>query len=106
MNTVIIKFGQGTPAWEDMTEIVKFLGKRGYAIEPEEEIGTVKLVKKIKEEPEVRHVSKLKVGDQVMYQDEIETIHSISRDQYGEYDVQIGCYHEKFCQTSEFEVIE
>ncbi|MCU5233892.1 hypothetical protein P9Z39_20940 [Bacillus thuringiensis] len=106
MNTVTIKFGQGTPAWEDMTEIVKFLGKRGYAIEPEEEIGTVKLVKKIKEEPEVRHVSNLKVGDQVMYQDEVETIHSISRDAYGEYDVQIGCYHEKFCQTSEFEVIE
>ncbi|PFS38769.1 hypothetical protein [Bacillus thuringiensis] len=106
MNTVTIKFGQGTPDWEDMTEIVKFLGKRGYAIEPEEEIGTVKLVKKIKEEPEVRHVSNLKVGDQVIYQDEVETIHSISRDAYGEYDVQIGCYHEKFCQTSEFEVIE
>ena len=31
----------------------------------------------------------LKVGDQVMYQDEVETIHSISRDEYGEYDVQI-----------------
>lgn len=29
MNSVTIKFGQGTPAWEDMIEIVKFLGKRG-----------------------------------------------------------------------------
>ncbi|MCU4797708.1 hypothetical protein OB971_21935 [Bacillus cereus] len=50
MNTITIKFGQGTAAWEDMTEIVKFLGKRGYAIEPEEEIGTVKLTKKINDE--------------------------------------------------------
>lgn len=32
MNAITIKFGQGTVAWEDMTEIVKFLGKRGYAI--------------------------------------------------------------------------
>ncbi|WP_170958760.1 hypothetical protein [Bacillus pseudomycoides] len=50
MNTVTIKFGEGTKAWEDMTEIVKFLEKRGYAIETEEEIGTVKLTKEIKEE--------------------------------------------------------
>lgn len=26
MNTIIIKFGQGTAAWEEIAEIVKFLG--------------------------------------------------------------------------------
>ncbi|MFJ7557742.1 hypothetical protein [Bacillus thuringiensis] len=50
MNTVTIKFGEGTKAWEDMAGIVNFLGKRGYAIEPEEEIGTVKLTKNINDE--------------------------------------------------------
>ncbi|MGH0585626.1 hypothetical protein ACQVQY_05905 [Bacillus mycoides] len=106
MNTVTIKFGQGTPAWEDMTEIVKFLGKRGYAIEPEEEIGTVKLVKKIKEEPEVRHVSNLQVGDKVVWEDEIQTINFIKRDENGDYDIQIDGFYDKFCGSSEFEVIE
>ncbi|MDZ5476426.1 MULTISPECIES: hypothetical protein [Bacillus cereus group] len=50
MNTIIIKFGQGTAAWEEIAEIVKFLGERGYALEPEKEIGTVKLTKKIIDE--------------------------------------------------------
>ncbi len=50
MNTIIIKFGQGTAACEEIAEIVKFLGERGYAIEPEKEIGTVKLTKKIIDE--------------------------------------------------------
>ncbi|EJR25297.1 MULTISPECIES: hypothetical protein [Bacillus cereus group] len=50
MNTVTIKFGEGSKAWEDMTGIVNFLGKRGYAIEPEEEIGTVKLTKNVNDE--------------------------------------------------------
>ncbi|MDQ0269967.1 hypothetical protein [Cytobacillus purgationiresistens] len=47
MNTVIIKFGQGTKAWKDMQNIVNNLGKQGYSIEPYEEIGTVKLTKEI-----------------------------------------------------------
>lgn len=106
MNTVTIKFGQGTPAWEDMTEIVKFLGKRGYAIEPEEEIGTVKLIKEIKEETEVRHVSKLKVGDKVVWEDEIQTINFIKKNEYDDYDIQIGSFYDTFCGSSEFEVIE
>ncbi|HDR8241317.1 TPA: hypothetical protein QC126_001873 [Bacillus cereus] len=106
MNTVTIKFDQGTPAWEDMTEIVKFLGKRGYAIEPEEEIGTVKLIKEIKEGPEVRYVSNLQVGDKVVWEDEIQTINFINRDENGDYDIQIDGFYDKFCGSSEFEVIE
>ncbi|MBJ8063402.1 hypothetical protein [Bacillus cereus group sp. N15] len=106
MNTITIKFGQGTPAWEDMAEIVEFLGKRGYAIEPEKEIGTVKLVKKIKEEPEVRHVSKLKVGDKVVWEDEVQAINFIKKNEYGDYDIQIGGFYDTFCGSSEFEIIE
>ncbi|WP_374203819.1 hypothetical protein [Bacillus cereus group sp. BfR-BA-01393] len=86
--------------------VAKVLQEKGYSVEPKEGIGIVKLTKDISDEPVIRKIGDLKIGDQVMYQDEIETIHSISRDKYGEYDVQIGCYHEKFCQTSEFEVIE
>ncbi|HHT7152325.1 hypothetical protein BK718_16960 [Bacillus thuringiensis serovar andalousiensis] len=106
MNKVTINFGPGTAAWKDMQEVAKVLQEKGYSVEPKEDIGIVKLTKDISDEPVIRKIGDLKVGDQVMYQDEVETIHSISRDTYGEYDVQIGCYHEKFCQTSEFEVIE
>ncbi|MHA4168908.1 hypothetical protein [Bacillus cereus] len=106
MNTVTINFGPGTAAWKDMQEVAKILQEKGYLFEPKEGIGIVKLTKDISDEPVIRKIGDLKAGDQVMYQDEVETIHSISRDKYGEYDVQIGCYQEKFYQTSEFEVIE
>ncbi|MFC9728317.1 hypothetical protein [Bacillus cereus] len=106
MNKVTINFGSGTAAWKDMQEVVKILQEKGYSVEPKEGIGIVKLTKDISDEPVIRKIGDLKVGNQVMYQDEVETIHSISRDAYGEYDIQIGCYHEKFCKTSEFEVIE
>ncbi|PGH84997.1 hypothetical protein CN899_10205 [Bacillus thuringiensis] len=52
MNIVTIKFGQGTEAWGDMQEVAKVLQKKGYSVEPYEEIGTVKLVKKINDEIE------------------------------------------------------
>ncbi|WP_130067777.1 hypothetical protein [Bacillus albus] len=106
MNKVTINFGPGTAAWKDMQEVAKILQEKGYSVEPKEGIGIVKLTKNISDEPVIRKIGDLKVGDQVVYQDEVEKIHSISRDASGEYDVQIGCYHEKFCQTSEFEVIE
>lgn len=48
MNTVTIKFGQGTEAWKDMQEVAKFLQERGYSVQPKEDIGTVKLTKVIK----------------------------------------------------------
>ncbi|EJV57257.1 hypothetical protein IEM_05038 [Bacillus cereus BAG6O-2] len=89
-----------------MTEIVKFLGKRGYEIEPEEEIGTVKLIKEIKEEPEERHVSKLIVGDKVVWEDEVQTINFIKKNEYGDHDIQIDRFYDTFCGSSEFEVIE
>ncbi|MGW5951406.1 hypothetical protein [Bacillus mycoides] len=50
MNTVIIKFGQGTEAWKDMQEVVKILHDKGYSAQPYEDIGTVKLTKEIKGE--------------------------------------------------------
>ncbi len=50
MNTIIIKFGQGTEAWKDMQDIAKMLQENGYSVEPYEEIGTVKLTKKINDE--------------------------------------------------------
>ncbi|MBJ8037026.1 hypothetical protein [Bacillus cereus] len=50
MNTVTIKFGQGTEAWKDMQEVVEVLHDKGYIAQPYEYIGTVKLTKKIKEE--------------------------------------------------------
>ncbi|MGN4669707.1 hypothetical protein C1N66_13665 [Bacillus cereus] len=50
MNTITIKFGQGTEAWKDMQDIAKMLQEKGYSIEPYEEIGTVKLTKKINDE--------------------------------------------------------
>ncbi|MGG0010006.1 hypothetical protein [Bacillus tropicus] len=50
MNTITIKFGQGTEAWKDMQEVVKALHDKGYIAQPYEEIGTVKLTKEIKEE--------------------------------------------------------
>ncbi|EMN7726837.1 hypothetical protein WB980_000080 [Bacillus cereus] len=106
MNKVTINFGPGTAAWKDMQEVAKILQEKGYSVEPKGDIGTVKLTKDISDEPTIRKIGDLKVGNQVIYQHEVGTIHSISRDAYGEYDVQIGCYHEKFCQTSEFEVIE
>ncbi|MGQ4286915.1 hypothetical protein ACS4JF_20475 [Bacillus thuringiensis] len=52
MNIVAIKFGQGTEAWGDMQEVAKVLQEKGYSVEPYEEIGTVKLVKKINDEIE------------------------------------------------------
>ncbi|MEN3130360.1 MULTISPECIES: hypothetical protein [Bacillus cereus group] len=50
MNTITIKFGQGTEAWKDMQEVVKVLHDKGYIAQPYEDIGTVKLTKEIKEE--------------------------------------------------------
>ncbi|MED1560114.1 hypothetical protein [Bacillus paramycoides] len=50
MNIVTIKFGQGTEAWGDMQEVAKVLQEKGYSVEPYEEIGTVKLTKKINDE--------------------------------------------------------
>ncbi|TKI84201.1 hypothetical protein, partial [Bacillus mycoides] len=47
MNTVTIKFGQGTEAWKDMQEVVKVLHDKGYSAQPYEEIGTIKLTKEI-----------------------------------------------------------
>ncbi|WP_164861020.1 hypothetical protein [Bacillus thuringiensis] len=45
MNTITIKFGQGTATWKDMQDIVKVLQEQGYTVEPYEEIGTVNLTK-------------------------------------------------------------
>ncbi|MBU4642770.1 hypothetical protein [Bacillus toyonensis] len=50
MNTVTIKFGEGTEAWVDMQEVAKVLQEKGYSVEPYQEIGTVKLTKKINDE--------------------------------------------------------
>ena len=47
MNTVTIKFGQGTAAWKDMQEVLKSLQKKGYTVQPYKKIGTVKLTKEI-----------------------------------------------------------
>ncbi|MBU4642277.1 hypothetical protein [Bacillus toyonensis] len=47
MNTVTIKFGQGTAAWKDMQDVVKILHDKGYSAQPYKEIGTVELTKKI-----------------------------------------------------------
>ncbi|MEB9538006.1 hypothetical protein P4V88_15685 [Bacillus thuringiensis] len=49
MNIVTIEFGQGTEVWRDMQKVAKV---KGYSVEPYEEIGTVKLVKKINDEIE------------------------------------------------------
>ncbi|MEK4608748.1 hypothetical protein [Bacillus sp. FSL K6-0067] len=45
MNTITIKFGQGTEAWKDMQEVIKVLHDKGYIAQPYEDIGTVKLIK-------------------------------------------------------------
>ncbi|MEC3599005.1 hypothetical protein P4159_01390 [Bacillus thuringiensis] len=50
MNTITIKFGQGTATWKDMQDVVKVLQEKGYSVEPYEEIGTVNLTKKINDE--------------------------------------------------------
>ncbi|BCC54934.1 hypothetical protein BCJMU07_4284 [Bacillus cereus] len=47
MNTITIKFGQGTAAWKDMQEVLKSLQKKGYTVQPYKKIGTVKLTKEI-----------------------------------------------------------
>ncbi|QWI46707.1 hypothetical protein [Bacillus mycoides] len=106
MNTVTIKFGSGTAAWEDAQEMIKVLQEKGYATQPYENIGIVNLTKEIKEEPEVRHVSKLKVGDKVVWEDEVQTINLIKKNEYGDYDIQIGSFYDTFCGSSEFEIIE
>ncbi|WP_324656557.1 hypothetical protein [Bacillus cereus] len=106
MNRVTIKFGQGTAAWKDMQEVAKVLQEKGYVVQPKEDIGIVNLTKEIKEEPEVRHVSNLQVGDKVIWEDEIQTINFIKRDENGDYDIQIDGFYDKFCGSSEFEVIE
>ncbi|PEC81618.1 hypothetical protein CON08_00505 [Bacillus cereus] len=106
MNTVTIKFGQGTEAWKDAQEIIKVLQGKGYSTQPYENIGIVNLTKEIKEEPEVRHVSNLQVGDKVVWEDEIQTISFIKRDENGNYDIQIDGFYDKFCGSSEFKVIE
>lgn len=46
MNTITIKFGQGTEAWKDVQEVSKILMEKGYSIQPKEDIGTVILTKK------------------------------------------------------------
>lgn len=106
MNTVTIKFGPGTAAWKDMQEVAKVLQEKGYFIQQNDDIGTVKLTKEIKEESEVRHISKLKVGDKVVWEDEIQTINFIKKNEYDDYDIQIGGFYDTFCGSSEFEVIE
>ncbi len=50
MNTIAIKFGQGTEAWKDMQEVIKVLHDKGYIAQPYEDIGTVKLTKEINDE--------------------------------------------------------
>ncbi|WP_179958542.1 hypothetical protein [Bacillus sp. BPN334] len=50
MNTITIKFGQGTAAWKDMQEVVRILHEKGYRTKPYEDIGTVKLTKEIESE--------------------------------------------------------
>lgn len=50
MNTITIKFGEGTAAWKDMQEVVKLLKDKGYSTQPYGDIGTVKLTKEIEEE--------------------------------------------------------
>lgn len=47
MNTVTIKFGQGTKAWEDKNKVVEFLNKQGYDMQPYEKIGVIHLTKEI-----------------------------------------------------------
>lgn len=51
MNTVTIKFGQGDNAWKEKNVVVEFLDKRGYNMQPYEEIGVIHLTKGINEEP-------------------------------------------------------
>ncbi|MEC3360876.1 hypothetical protein P4U05_18300 [Bacillus paranthracis] len=106
MNKVTIKFGSGTAAWKDMQEVAKILQEKGYSVQQKDDIGTVKLTKEIKEESEVRHISKLEVGDKVVWEDEIQTINFIKKNEYGDCDIQIGGFYDTFCGSSEFEMIE
>ncbi|MEJ9149283.1 hypothetical protein P4520_29825, partial [Bacillus thuringiensis] len=78
----------------------------GYSVQQKDDIGTVKLTKEIKEESEVRHISKLEVGDKVVWEDEIQTINFIKKNEYGDCDIQIGGFYDTFCGSSEFEMIE
>ncbi|HDR4393070.1 hypothetical protein V4C29_24035 [Bacillus cereus] len=50
MNTVTIEFGQGTAAWKEMQKVAQYLSLKGYEVQPYENIGTVKLTKKINDE--------------------------------------------------------
>lgn len=59
MNTITIKFDQGTAAWKDMQEVVKLLNDKGYSTQPYGDIGTVKLTKVIEEEMNVSTEEKI-----------------------------------------------
>ncbi|MHA4113389.1 hypothetical protein ACX17A_26060 [Bacillus cereus] len=63
MNTITIKFGEGTAAWEDMQEVVKILNDKGYSTQPYGDIGTVKLTKVIEEEMNVGTEEKITEPD-------------------------------------------
>ncbi|PGA96598.1 hypothetical protein [Bacillus wiedmannii] len=63
MNTITIKFGEGTAAWKDMQEVVKILNDKGYSTQPYGDIGTVKLTKVIEEEMKVSTEEKITEPD-------------------------------------------
>ncbi|TKI79436.1 hypothetical protein, partial [Bacillus mycoides] len=50
MNTVTIEFDQGTECWKEMQKIAQYLRLKGYEAQPYENIGIVKLTKKINDE--------------------------------------------------------
>ncbi|AAM26189.1 MULTISPECIES: hypothetical protein [Bacillus] len=63
MNTITIKFGEGTAAWKDMQEVVKILNDKGYSTQPYGDIGTVKLTKVIEEGMKVSTEEKIAEPD-------------------------------------------
>lgn len=63
MNTITIKFGEGTAAWKDMQEVVKILNDKGYSTQPYGDIGIVKLTKVIEEEINVNNEEKINEPD-------------------------------------------
>ncbi|MBH0322800.1 hypothetical protein [Bacillus cereus] len=63
MNTITIKFGEGTAAWKDMQEVVKILNDKGYSTQPYGDIGTVKLTKIIEEKMKVSTEEKITEPD-------------------------------------------
>jgi len=63
MNTITIKFGEGTAAWKDMQEVVKILNDKGYSTQPYGDIGTVKLTEVIEEGMKVSTEEKIAEPD-------------------------------------------